>query len=69
MNCSKPPVACRLPPAERARLVEGILHTLDEPDPSIEAAWAEEVERRIDAVDSGRVKTRPWNEVKGRLGL
>jgi putative addiction module component (TIGR02574 family) len=61
--------ARRLPPAERARLVEGILHTLDEPDPAIEAAWTEEIERRIDDLDLGRMKARPWKDVKGRLGL
>jgi len=49
--------------------VEGILHTLDEPDPAIEAAWTEEIERRIDDLDLGRMKARPWKDVKGRLGL
>ena len=39
----------KLPPVERIRLVEHLLHTLDKPDPEIDAIWAEESEQRLDA--------------------
>jgi putative addiction module component (TIGR02574 family) len=33
----------------------------------IEAAWAEEIERRIRQIDSGEVATIPWEEVRAKL--
>ncbi|HYM62445.1 MAG TPA: addiction module protein [Thermoanaerobaculia bacterium] len=36
-------------------------------DEDIEAAWAEEVERRIREIDSGEVKTIPWEQVRAEL--
>jgi putative addiction module component (TIGR02574 family) len=45
-----------------------ILESLDdEPDPGVDAAWAEEVERRIRQVDSGEVKLIPWEQVRAEL--
>ena len=41
--------ALQLEPAKRYELVEEILHSLDQPDPVIEAAWLEEAERRLAA--------------------
>jgi putative addiction module component (TIGR02574 family) len=32
--------------------------------PEIEEAWAVEIERRLDDVASGRVRTIPWDEAK-----
>ncbi len=54
-----------LPPADRARLVGEILATLDEPD----AAWRDEVERRVDAADRGERSSTDWTEARRRLGL
>ena len=45
-------------------LLEGLP---EEPDPGVEAAWAEEVERRIREVDSGEVKLIPWEQVRAEL--
>ena len=38
-------------------------------DPAIEAAWIEEAERRLDAIDRGEMRSIPWDEAKKRLGL
>jgi len=60
--------ASQLPEAERADLAGRLLQSLHgEPDEDVEAAWAEEVERRIRQVDSGEVKTIPWEEVRAKL--
>lgn len=32
----------------------------------VEAAWDEEVERRVRQIDSGEVKTIPWEEVRAK---
>ncbi len=37
-----------------------------EPDEDVEAAWSEEIERRIRQL-SGEVKTVPWEEVRAKL--
>lgn len=42
--------------------------TLDEePDTGVEAAWVEEVERRVRQVDSGEVDLIPWEQVRAEL--
>ena len=60
--------ACELPETERAELAGRLLDTLDgQPEEGIEAAWAEEVERRVRQLESGEVKTIPWEEVRAKL--
>ena len=54
---------------ERAQLVDSLLESLDEPreDPAVvEAAWNDEIRRRIEDLDSGKAKTVPWEEVRRR---
>lgn len=46
--------ALRLSAAERARLVERLIASLDI-DPEVEEAWAAEVERRNAEIESGAV--------------
>lgn len=46
--------ALRLSAAERARLVERLIASLDT-DPEVEEAWAAEVERRQREIESGAV--------------
>ena len=49
---------------ERAHVAEELLRSLEEPERAeIDAAWAEEIERRIDELDAGRMPTRPADEV------
>lgn len=61
--------ALALPPEARAALVGSLLESLDEhpPDPAIEAAWSEEIKRRIEEVNSGKVQLIPYEEVRRRL--
>lgn len=54
--------ALKLGTAERARLVEHLIASLDE-DSEIEEAWAAEVERRIEAVETGSVQLIPAADV------
>jgi len=60
--------ALALPPGARAMLADHLLESLDGPDQKeIDAAWAEEIERRIRAIDEGRVKLIPGDEVLAEL--
>ncbi len=52
-----------LPVAMRARLADEILRTLNPADPEIEAAWIEEVDRRIKEYESGQATMVPGEEV------
>lgn len=55
--------ALRFPPAQRAAIAEGLLSSLDEPDPEIDKLWAEEAEARIDAAQRGAMETVSEQEV------
>ncbi len=61
--------ALALPPEARAALAGSLLESLEEEpaDENVEAAWSEEIKRRIDDVDSGRVQMMPYEEVRRRL--
>jgi len=49
---------------DRLRLAEELLASLHEqPDPEIEAAWDEEIRRRIEEIESGKAKLVPAQEV------
>lgn len=56
----------QLPVAERARLVERLIASLDI-DPEVEEAWAAEVERRQAQLESGAVTLRPGPETLAKL--
>ncbi|MGI9405830.1 MAG: addiction module protein, partial [Hyphomicrobiaceae bacterium] len=53
----------RLPAAERIKLVEQILDSLDKVDPAIEAAWADEAQSRLAAYEEGTIGARPADDV------
>jgi len=60
--------ALRLDADERAELAVEVLASLDGPsDPDAEKAWETEIQRRIDAIDSGAMTLEPWDEVKRRI--
>jgi putative addiction module component (TIGR02574 family) len=60
--------AMSLPPEDRAALASSLLESLDEAvDEDSEAAWDDEIKRRVDDIRSGRVKTIPGEQVLGRL--
>jgi putative addiction module component (TIGR02574 family) len=58
--------ALQLPRKVRARLAERLITSLDEED-EIEAAWNEEIARRVREVDSGEVKLVPGKQVMDRI--
>ena len=55
--------AVQLPPEERMALVERILDSLDEPDPSLDARWAKEADDRLAAYRRGEIKAMALSEV------
>jgi putative addiction module component (TIGR02574 family) len=55
-----------LTPLERARLIEKLISSLDEPDREIDELWAKEAEDRIDAYDLGRIKALSLDEILRR---
>jgi putative addiction module component (TIGR02574 family) len=61
--------ALALPPEARAALATSLFESLDEEpaDEGVEAAWSEEVKRRIEDIDSGKVQMIPYEEVSRRL--
>ena len=60
--------ALELPPDARAMLASHLLESLDEPEQTeIDAAWSEEIERRIREVEEGKVKLIPGEEVLAEL--
>ena len=58
--------ALQLTPADRARLVDRLIATLD-PDPEVEEAWAAEVERRQNEIENGTVTLLPGPESLTKL--
>jgi putative addiction module component (TIGR02574 family) len=58
-----------LKPVERAEIIEGLYSTFDFPaEKNFDAAWAHEVENRIDAYEEGLVKAAPAANVFSRIG-
>jgi putative addiction module component (TIGR02574 family) len=60
--------ALRLPPEARAAIAGRLMESLDDHvDEDAEAAWAKEIARRLEEVDSGKVATIPWAEARRRI--
>jgi putative addiction module component (TIGR02574 family) len=60
--------ALALPPDERAWLAAELIASLDQSeDKDVEAAWASEIERRIDEIESGEAETVSWEEARARI--
>jgi putative addiction module component (TIGR02574 family) len=60
--------ALELTDNDRATLAGLLIESLEmPPDPDVEAAWAAEAERRWQEIESGKVQTIPWEEVKAKL--
>lgn len=56
--------ALKLEPKARARLAERLLDSLEHLSPDENARlWAEEAQRRAEALDSGSLSSRPADEV------
>ena len=52
-----------LPPVEKARIVDKLLSSLDQPDEAIDALWRKEVEDRIKAYNAGSLRSVSLEEV------
>ena len=60
--------ALQLPLNDRARIAADLLASLDDgPDDQVEAAWAEEIERRARRVLAGNGHLEDWPSVRDRL--
>ena len=57
--------ALELPKSARAALAGSLIESLDEEvDENSEAAWAAEIARRIQEVETGTVEMIPWAEAR-----
>jgi putative addiction module component (TIGR02574 family) len=60
--------AAQLPERDRATLTGLLIETLDPvSEPDVEAAWSEEIRRRVAEIDAGTVELIPWEEVRAEL--
>jgi putative addiction module component (TIGR02574 family) len=60
--------ALQLDPKARAELAALILESVPTESPEeIDAAWEAEIQRRVQELESGSVKTIPWEEVREKL--
>jgi putative addiction module component (TIGR02574 family) len=55
--------ALELSVEEKARIVDELLSSLNEPDEAIDALWRKEVEDRIEAYNSGKLRSVSLEEV------
>lgn len=60
-------IADSLPIDMKLELVDRLLESITPSRKEIDEAWSEEVERRIDEVESGKVKLIPLEEVRERM--
>jgi putative addiction module component (TIGR02574 family) len=58
--------ALALDPDERELLGTALLCSLEK-EPGYDEAWAEEIRRRIEEIDSGTVELVPWEQVRELL--
>ena len=57
--------AAQLPERDRATLAGLLIETLNPADESdVEAAWSEEIKRRVADIEAGTVELIPWEEVR-----
>jgi putative addiction module component (TIGR02574 family) len=59
--------ALALPPDERTALANTLLDSLEAADESVQAAWDEEVARRMQDLQAGKAVTVPWEELHQEL--
>jgi putative addiction module component (TIGR02574 family) len=59
--------ALKLDPTDRLKLVDQVLHSLDEPHPKVEQIWIKEAEKRLTEYRSGKVRGIPVDDVTGPL--
>jgi putative addiction module component (TIGR02574 family) len=57
--------ALKLRPQERILLLEGLLHSLDEPDKDLDTIWSNEVKKRLNAYRNGKIKGVKYGDIFG----
>lgn len=55
--------ALKLRPVERAYLIEGLMASLEKPDPDIESIWEQEALKRYEAYKQKQVKVKDLEKV------
>lgn len=55
--------ASSLPIEDRAKIVDSLLRTLNQPKPELEAQWAEVARQRLAELKSGKVNPIPGDRV------
>lgn len=61
--------AMEMPAKDRAAIAQRLIRSLDgPPDRDVEAAWKEEIDRRLKRFRSGKVQMVPWETIRDRLG-
>lgn len=57
--------ALKLPPDARAAVAGQLIESLDsQVDEDAEAAWADEIRKRLEELNSGKVKSVPWAKAR-----
>ena len=57
--------ALSLPGPERLSVARRILESVEpQANEDVERAWEEEILKRVEKIDSGTAKFRPWEEIK-----
>jgi putative addiction module component (TIGR02574 family) len=59
--------AMALPVEERTALANTLLDSLEDADQSVQAAWDEEVARRMRDLQAGKAVTVPWEQLHQEL--
>ena len=57
--------ALKLRPQERIVLLEGLLHSLDEPDKDLDSIWSVEAKKRLNAYRNGKIKGIKFEDLFG----
>lgn len=57
--------ALSLPGLERLSVARRILESVEPPaSEAVDRAWEEEIVKRVEKIDSGTTKFRPWEQIK-----
>ena len=60
--------ALQMPDEDRAMIAERLIASLDhEFEQDTELAWQQELQKRIDDIDKGKLTCVPWEQVRTRL--
>jgi putative addiction module component (TIGR02574 family) len=60
--------ALELPEKDRADLAGRLILSLHpHAEPDVEAAWAKEIDRRLDGFEERKAASRPWSSIKRSL--